>query len=231
MSGFEAQLRILELLDRGEERVEVEVRDDHALRLREEDDMHFAGAVDADCEALLDVGAPARPGDDRNRARKGSAQGGEELVQARQDAVLAQERHVHGRKERAGTGLLRRGGEDDAARCREPVRRLRDPGPRDRGRPPWWTAKPARLGVAANCRRVRIGILGRPRPPAPRLDPGRHPGERLPEPGESRRHPVAERRAPRDRPEREREALRPAARPPRRRGRGAGRGAARAGGS
>ena len=46
-------------------------------------DVHLAGAVHAHGEQLLDVGAAARAGDDRERARQVVADGGEELLQAR----------------------------------------------------------------------------------------------------------------------------------------------------
>ena len=48
---------------------------------REQDDVHLAGAVHADDERLLDVRAPARPGDDREGARQRVADGGKQLLE------------------------------------------------------------------------------------------------------------------------------------------------------
>ena len=83
--------------------------------------MHLAWAVDADGERLLDVGAPARAGHDRERARQVVAHRGEQVGELRDDAVLAQQRDVDVGKQRPGTGLLPRGDENDAPGCRDPV--------------------------------------------------------------------------------------------------------------
>lgn len=110
-------------------------RGEHGLELRrEEDDVHLAGAVDADGELLLDVGAPARAGDDRDRARQVRTERREELVQPGKDQILAKERDVDGREQRPGARLVRRGSENHAPRVGQPVERSRDPCALDRRR-------------------------------------------------------------------------------------------------
>ncbi len=95
---------------------------------REEDDVHLPGPVHADGERLLDVPAPARPGDDRERARQVGADCLEQLGETRQDPLFAKERDVRRRQQRPRARLLRRGGEDDASGVRQPVQGLRDSG-------------------------------------------------------------------------------------------------------
>jgi len=68
--------------------------------------MHHAGPVDTDNERLLDVGAPARAGDDRERTRQSPAEGSEERGKIGDDRILPEQRHVHVWKQMPGTGLL-----------------------------------------------------------------------------------------------------------------------------
>ena len=97
---------------------------------REEDDVHLAGAVDADGELLLDVGAPARAGDDRERARQIAAERREELVEAGKDRSSRSSVTWTAGQQRPRARLVRRGGEHDAARVGEPVERAsRRPAP------------------------------------------------------------------------------------------------------
>ena len=86
-----------------------------------QDDVDFAGAVDADDEVLLDVRAPARARDDRERARQVVADRLEQFGKPGEDPILGQQRHVDGRQQRPSTRLLPRRGEHDAARVCEPV--------------------------------------------------------------------------------------------------------------
>jgi hypothetical protein len=60
-----------------------------------QDNVDFAGAVDADDEVLLDVGAPARARDDRKRARQVVADRLEQLGEPGKDPILGQQRHVY----------------------------------------------------------------------------------------------------------------------------------------
>jgi REP element-mobilizing transposase RayT len=88
---------------------------------RRQDDVDLARAVHADDELLLDVGAPARPGDDREGAWQLAAERLEELGEPGQDPVLGQQRDMHGRQERPRPRLPRRRREHDAARVGQPV--------------------------------------------------------------------------------------------------------------
>ena len=108
-------------------------RNEAATRLqgREQDDVHLAGAVDADHERLLDVRAPARAGHDRERARQALADGREQLLEPREGAVLGKQRDVNVRQERARPRLVGRRREHDAARLREAVDGGRDAGALD----------------------------------------------------------------------------------------------------
>lgn len=114
---------------------------------RQEDDVNLARPVDSDRELLLDVGAPTRARDDRQRARKLRPERGEQLVQPREDAVLREHRHMRLRKQRVPARLVRSGREHDRARVRQPVQRRRDPRPFD------IRAGPT-VNVAADRRRV-----------------------------------------------------------------------------
>ena len=68
-------------------------------RPAQKDDVDLAWAVDSDRQLLLDVGAPAGTGDDRQRARQLFAEHGEELLQSGKDPILVEQRHVDVRKE------------------------------------------------------------------------------------------------------------------------------------
>jgi REP element-mobilizing transposase RayT len=103
---------------------------------RRQDDVNLARAVDADDQLLFDVGASARAGHDRKRARKMAPDSLEQLRKARQDPVLGHQCHVDVRKQRAGPRLLGRCREHHAAGFREPVQRTRHTRSLDLGRGP-----------------------------------------------------------------------------------------------
>ena len=65
-----------------------------ALALADEHDVHLPRPVHADRQRLLDVGAAARAGDDRERARQLGPERLEQLRKPRQDAVGLQEGDV-----------------------------------------------------------------------------------------------------------------------------------------
>src|SRR5207247_9543049 len=83
------------------------------------------GPWDADCELLLDVGAPARARHDRDRARQVGAERFEELFEAGQDCLLAHDRDVRPRKQRTGARLVARE-QDDRAGVGKRVGGVRD---------------------------------------------------------------------------------------------------------
>ena len=67
--------------------------------------MHVTGAVDADGELELDVGAGARACDNRDRARQVRAERVEKLLKTGDDRVLADDRDMRPGEERAGARL------------------------------------------------------------------------------------------------------------------------------
>jgi hypothetical protein len=77
--------------------------------------------VDSEGQDLLDIGRPARAGDDGETTRQLALKPCQQLVQTGQNPVLGNDRDVHLGEERARARLVRRGGEHDGTRIGDAV--------------------------------------------------------------------------------------------------------------